>query len=189
MRIGLLLALVLTFGCTRPAALAGTVLDARPAPDFALTDGVTGATLRLSELRGFVVALAFLYTHCPDSCPLTAEHFRQAQAALGRDDERVVFVAVSVDPEQDTPASVREFTAAHQLSARWHYLLGSREALASVWGLYGIGSVPTGGTTVSHNDAIYLIDMQGHERVLVHADMTVVDLTNDLRILVREGGG
>ncbi|MHB8696320.1 MAG: SCO family protein [Solirubrobacteraceae bacterium] len=163
------------------------MLDPRPAPNFALTDAAMGEALQLSELRGFVVALSFLYTQCPDTCPLTAEHLREAQQALGADSERVVFVAVSVDPEGDTPASVRDFTAAHRLGARWHYLIGSREALAAVWALYGIGAVPTGGRVVSHNDAIYLIDAQGREREIVHADTPVALLVQDLRTLVREG--
>lgn len=190
MRGGFLLTLaILLAGCARPAALAGTVLEARAAPDFALTDADMGEALRLSDLRGSVVALAFLYTSCPDTCPLTAERFREAQASLGVDAERVVFVAVSVDPEGDTPASVREFTSVHRLTRNWHYLIGSRDSLMAVWALYGIGSVPTGGEIVSHNDAIYLIDAQGRERVLVHADTPLADLMNDLRALVRERGG
>ncbi|HEX9437222.1 MAG TPA: SCO family protein, partial [Candidatus Limnocylindria bacterium] len=98
-----------------PEKLAGTDLGAQAAPDFTLTDGRSGSTVSLASLRGSVVALAFLYTRCPDTCPLTAEHFRAAQQRLGADADRVRFVAVSVDPSGDTPASVRDFSASHRL--------------------------------------------------------------------------
>jgi len=182
----LLLLVVLLGACTKPVALVGTELGAMPAPDFTLTDALSGQPLTLSSLRGSVVALAFLYTRCPDTCPLTAEHFREAQQALGADAARVRFVAVSVDPEGDTPESVRAFTADHRLAANWHYLLGKRGQLEFVWALYGVGSFSNGTPVVSHNDAIFLIDAHGRERVLVHASTAQDDLVNDLRSLVRE---
>ena len=95
-------------GCVPGAVrLSGTELPPKDAPDFTLTDGLTGDAVTLSSLRGNVVALAFLYTHCPDACPLTAAQFRAAQTALGADASRVRFVAVSVDPEGDTAAAIR----------------------------------------------------------------------------------
>ncbi len=183
---GLLLLAALAAACSQPAALVGTELDARPAPDFTLTDALTGQAQPLSAFRGNVVALAFLYPHCPDTCPLTAEHFREAQKALGPDATRVQFLAVSVDPDNDTPESVRAFTTDHRLSTNWHYLIGERSRLEVAWALYGVGSFSNGTIFVSHNDAIYLIDAQGRERVLVHATTAQDDLTNDLRLLVRE---
>ena len=184
-RFLLLLALLLA-ACTKPVTLVGTALGSMPAPDFTLSDALSGQPLTLSSLRGNVVALAFLYTHCPDTCPLTAEHFREAQKTLGPDASRIRFVAVSVDPEGDTPESVRGFTADHRLGANWYYLLGKRGQLEFVWALYGVGSFGNGTPVVSHNDAIYLIDAQGRERVLVHAGTAQDDLVNDLRSLVRE---
>ena len=133
------MALTLVLAACAPAKLAGTDLGAVPAPDFTLTDLLTGTDLTLSSLRGQVVVLSFLYTHCPDTCPLTAERFREAQAALGLDAARVDFVAVSVDPAGDTAESVKAFSQDHRLSQRWHYLSGTRTHLSGVWALYGIG--------------------------------------------------
>ncbi len=182
----LLLLAVLLAACAKPAALVGTELGSASAPEFTLTDTLAGQPLALSSLRGSVVVLAFLYTHCPDTCPLTAEHFRDVQKALGDDAARVQFVAISVDPENDTPEAVRTFTAAHRLGANWHYLLGERPHLEAIWALYGVGSFSNGTAVVSHNDAIYLIDAQGRERLLVHASTPEDDVTGDLRALVRE---
>ena len=167
--------------------LLGTELEKNAAPDFTLTDGVTGKSITLSSLRKSTVALAFLYTRCPDVCPLTAGQFRAAQRSLGDSASKVEFVAVSVDPEGDTPATVREFSSLHDLSDRWHYLIGPRAHLEAVWALYGIGSFASSGArAVEHNDAIYLIDSRGRERAIVHSSDPPNWLLDDLRALIRE---
>lgn len=183
----LVVALVLIVACSRPPQLSGTELAKDAAPDFTLTDALTGDSVTLSSLRGNVVAMAFLYTKCPDVCPLTAAQFRAAQKELGSDAARVRFVAVSVDPDGDTPTAVRAFSTGHELSTNWHYLIGPRAQLQHVWGLYGVGAFdsPTG-NGVEHNDAIYLIDAQGREREIVHSDIALRDLVSDLRVLVGE---
>jgi len=184
-----LLFIILVTSCAPSAPrLSGTELPAKDAPDFTLTDGLTGAAVRLSSLRGNVVALAFLYTRCPDACPLTAAKFRASQKALGGDASRVRFVAVSVDPEGDTPAAIRDFSAKHDLRESWLYLTGPRAALEGVWSLYGVGSFadPTP-PFVDHNDAIFVIDARGRERELVHSDLVLADFVADLRALL--GGG
>ena len=60
--------------------------------------------------------------------------------ALGPDAARVHFVAMSVDPVNDTPESVRAFTADHRLTTNWHCLIGDRSRLEIVWALYGVGA-------------------------------------------------
>ncbi|MDQ2914864.1 MAG: SCO family protein [Chloroflexota bacterium] len=168
-----------------PARLAGTDLGATDAPDFTLVDGVSGRAVTLSGHRGQVVALTFLYTTCPDVCPLTAARFRAAQTELRADASRVTFIAVSIDPDRDTPKAVQDFSAAHGLSANWYYLVGGRAQLSPVWAAYAIG-VQAGATTVIHNDAVYLIDARGRERVLLHSEDLAADLVNDLHALLGE---
>ena len=178
---------ILLVSCA-PEALAGTDLGNEPAPDLTLLDGRTATPLTLSSLRGKVVVLTFLYTNCPDACPLTAEHFRQAQRDLGADADRVELVAVTVDPERDTPAAVQEFSRAHGLDRNWHYLIGQRAQIAPVLQAYGIGTIPdTASGLVGHSDAIYLIDAKGRARVLLHTEELPSVLVQDLRILLREG--
>ena len=175
---------VLVLSACAPAKLAGTDLGATDAPDFTLTDGVSGRAETLSARRGQVVALTFLYTTCPDVCPLTASRFRAAQVELQADASRVTFIAVSVDPDHDTPKAVQDFSAAHDLRTNWYYLVGGQAQLSPVWAAYGIG-VQAGSTTVTHNDAVYLIDTRGRERVLLHSEDLAADLVNDLRALLR----
>ena len=170
-------------GCA-PPTLAGTDLGATDAPDFTLTDGVSGRAVTLSAQRGQVVALTFLYTSCPDVCPLTATRFRSAQTELQGDASRVTFIAVSVDPDRDTAQAVQAFSSAHGLASNWFYLVGGRAQLSPVWASYGIG-VQAGSTALTHNDAVYLIDARGRERVLLHSEELATDLTSDLRALLK----
>jgi len=185
--LGVILVTLLIIGiaCAPRARLSGTELEMKDAPDFTLTNALNGNTVSLASLRGRVVALSFLYTRCPDTCPITAGKFRAAQKIIGSD--TVEFVAVSVDPDGDTPAAVRAFSAQHELSAGWRYLIGTRAQLQTVWAAYGVGAfaAPTG-SKVDHNDAIFVIDRQGRERELVHSDIAVADLVKDLRSLVEE---
>src|SRR5437879_6803674 len=122
----------LALGCA-PTKLVGEALPGAIAPDFTLTDGPTGQVVSLSALRGTVVVVTFLYTSCIDVCPLTADVIRAARDRMGTSARDVAFIAVSVDPVGDTPATTRRFVAEHQLEATLGYLIGSPGALAGVW--------------------------------------------------------
>ena len=100
-------------------------------PELQFTDG-TGQPRTLADFRGKVVLLTFLYTHCPDVCPLTALNLNTALGLVGSQAKDVAVLAVSVDPLGDTPAAVRGFIRSHHLRAQFHYLMGSAPALEPV---------------------------------------------------------
>jgi protein SCO1/2 len=174
----------LALGCT-PTKLVGEPLPGAIAPDFTLTDGPTGQVVSLSALRGSVVLLTFLYTRCPDVCPLTAERIRAARDRMGTSANDVVFIAVSVDPIGDTPASTQRFVKEHELGSTLRYLIGSQAALSRVWQAYAIVQAVSS-NEVLHSDVIYLIDRNERGRVLLHSDASPETLATDLGILVRE---
>ena len=185
MRPGLAVLLAGLLAACAPSKLVGEVLPGAIAPDFTLTDGPTGQVVSLSALRGNVLLVTFLYTSCLDVCPLTAEVIRAARDRMGTSARDVVFIAVSVDPVGDTPATTRRFVADHGLESTLRYLIGSQAALARVWQDYGIAqAVAT--KDVLHSDAIYLIDRNEHGRVLLHSDVLPETLATDLGILIRE---
>jgi protein SCO1/2 len=168
-----------------PTKLVGEVLPGAIAPDFTLTDGPTGQVVSLSSLRGNVILVTFLYTSCIDVCPLTADVIRAARDRMGTSARDVAFIAVSVDPIGDTPATTRRFVAEHGLESTLRYLIGSQAALARVWQAYGIAQAVST-KDVLHSDAIYLIDKTEHGRVLLHSDVSPETLAMDLGILLRE---
>jgi protein SCO1/2 len=175
---------MLALACA-PTKLVGEVLPGAIAPDFTLTDGPTGQVVSLSALRGNVLLVTFLYTSCIDVCPLTADVIRAARDRMGTSARDVVFIAVSVDPIGDTPATTRRFVAEHNLESTLRYLIGSKAELARVWQVYGIAQAVST-KDVLHSDAIYLIDRTERGRVLLHSDVSPEVLATDLGILVRE---
>ena len=161
---------------------AGAALG-RPAmaPDFALTDH-EGRRVRMSDQRGKIVLLTFLYTQCPDVCPLIADNLNAALLELEpavRDDVRVL--AVSVDPKRDTPATVRGYMKVHRLVPEFRYLIGSERELTKVWRKYEVQAVARDPELVDHTAYTLLIDRQGKGIVLYPSDFTAEDVVTDLR--------
>ena len=172
------------------SGLQGTDLGSAPTQDFRLTDQF-GKQVSLSDFKGKPVVLTFLYTHCPDVCPLTAEKLHTVMQNLGSNAKNVAVLAVSLDPKGDTPASVLNFSQVHRMLNYWHYLMGTQTQLSPVWTFYGLSALPVTPTTtspgtVSHNTALYVIDKQGRERVLLPDDFTPAQLTTDLKVLLGE---
>lgn len=165
-----------------------------PVADFSLYDQ-THRPVRLSGLRGKVVALTFLYTHCPDVCPLIATKMHATYLQLGDTAKRVRFIAVSVDPKGDTPSAIREFLAAHQVEGELLYLTGPFAELRSVWTNYFVGTDakavnpdaaavgPKSPELVNHTAIVYLIDPHGMLRVFLPGNFDPKDLAVDLKIL------
>ena len=78
-----------------------------PAPEFALTTQ-SGERLSLTDLRGKVLAVTFIYATCKDTCPILTAKMATLQQRLGADfGPRVRFVSVTVEPEVDTPAVLK----------------------------------------------------------------------------------
>ncbi len=138
-----------------PAGIAG-----KPAPVVRLTDARRGV-LDTAQLRGHPYALTFLYTNCPDVCPLIAEELRQALAQMGSRASRVAAVAVSVDPSHDTRQAARDFIVRHREPNNFHYLIGSEGELKPTWKAYYAAPEIPGDPQSSHTAAIWLVDQKG----------------------------
>lgn len=164
---------------------AGSVMPDRPTPALALRD-VTGRRVDLAAMRGDAVFVTFLYTDCPDICPLTTDHLRQAvdglAPALRR---RVRIIAVSVDPTGGTPAAVRAFLARHRMTGRMSYLIGSAAELAPTWRAWGVAAVTDASSgAVTHSALIYGVDAAGRLRTVYPWSAPVADLAHDAPRLV-----
>src|SRR5437667_11083992 len=90
-------------GPRNPLGLEGAVASPPfPAQPLVLPS-YTGPRVDLSSYRGKAVLVTFIYTHCPDICPLIVGNFRTAQARLGPAAKKLQIIAVSTDPRGDTP--------------------------------------------------------------------------------------
>ena len=159
--------LLTTNPATNQSNLQGTNLGSTPAPDFLLKDQF-GNSISLAQFKGKPVVLTFLYTHCPDVCPLTAEKLHTTMQSLGNNAQQVAVLAVSMDPKGDTATAAQNFSNVHKLGDYFHYLIGTHNELAPVWASYSVDAqAATSSGSVNHSSAIYVIDKQGHERVLL----------------------
>ncbi|CCV08363.1 putative oxidoreductase protein [Mesorhizobium metallidurans STM 2683] len=96
----------------------------KPAPDFTLR-AADGRIVRPVDLRGKVVVLHFIYTSCPDVCPLHAEKIAEIQKMVNATPmkDRVTFVTITTDPTRDTPDVLRDYGPAHGLDpVNWLFL-------------------------------------------------------------------
>lgn len=175
---------------TAPAA-AGRGFRGTPAEgssvaaDFALRDQ-DGDVVRLSAERGKFVLLTFLYSHCPDVCPLLASNLNLVLRELtGSQRGNVRVIAVSVDPRRDTRAAVRRFAAEHRLLPEFRYLIGSRPELRPIWQAYNLLVEAGSSERVSHSTYALLLDRSGKPRFYYTSHVAAADVLHDLRRLLR----
>lgn len=170
----------------QPASFrGGEVVDAPRAPDFALRDQ-SGRLVRLSSFAGKLRIVTFLYTHCPDVCPLIASNLNQALRDLGPKRSQVRVLAISVDPRGDTAAAVRRYAKERHLVPEFHYLRGTARQLRPVWASYNI-AVDPGRTdrAVGHSAFEILVDQKGRQRLFYDAKVTAPEVVHDVRLLLK----
>ncbi len=159
----------------------------QPAPALKL-DNYLGTPVNLASYRGKAVFVTFLYTHCPDVCPLIASHLHAALARMSAAERREVrIVAVSVDPRGDNSATVAKFLKTHEMTGRMQYLIGSAGALHHVWRSWGIAAGPQTNNPeiVDHSALIYGINAKGKVAVIYPANFTPHEIVHDAPLLAR----
>jgi protein SCO1/2 len=108
-----------------------TVDYALPAITLVRDDG-TKVSLPKELDDGRPVMLNFIYTTCPGICPVMSQVFSQLQERLGADREHVHMVSISIDPEQDTPARLREYARKFSAGRQWQHYTGTVAASVAV---------------------------------------------------------
>jgi protein SCO1/2 len=161
----------------------GELAPPRPAPPIALHDA-HGHVVTLAAQRGRYVLVTFIYTHCPDVCPLITRNLNAAVRSLGPRRTRVRVLAVSVDPKGDTPAAVRAYARRLHLVPEFRYLIGSRAALQRVWSAWHVLAVASKPDLVDHVAYTALVDPSGKERLLYDSSVHASQVIHDLRVLM-----
>ncbi len=145
----------------------------KEAPDFELQDA-EGLTVGLRDYRGKVAVLHFIYTNCPDVCPLHAELIAEIQQMVNRTPMRdgVQFVTITSDPKRDTPEIMRAYGTAHGLDqANWTFLTSGPERLTATRQLvekFGHKFTEVDGGYQVHSLVTHVIDRDGRWRANFH---------------------
>ncbi|MGT2502655.1 SCO family protein [Bradyrhizobium guangxiense] len=137
----------------QPAAIGGP---------FQLTDQ-NGKAVTDKSLKGKPTLIFFGYTHCPDVCPTSLFEISEVLRAMGKDADKVNAVFISVDPERDTPAIMKDYLSS--FDPHLEGLSGDPAETAKVITSYRVYAkkVPTkdGDYTMDHTALIYLMDRDG----------------------------
>lgn len=167
----------------------GADLGGIPAPNFSLKDQ-NGATVTLDQFRGRVVVLTFFDSVCPHAdCSLMAQYINVTGRDLGAQAGQFGWLAVSVNPWHDTPASASAFLQSRQVTLPLHYLLGSPDQLAPVWKDYHMQAMLQPDGVVIHTTGVYVIDAVGHERAFLEEGFDPSALSAYLQQLRTQSGG
>jgi protein SCO1 len=129
---------------------------------FSLTDQ-DGATVTERDFRGRPFLVFFGFTHCPDVCPTTLHEVSQIMLQLGPDAGRMRAAFITVDPERDTPPTIKDYLSS--FDSRIKGLTGDVAAITAVAKAYRVyfKKVPLdpGGYTMDHTAIVYLMDKEG----------------------------
>ncbi len=142
---------------------------------FKLVDQYNNEVTFPEFVKGKLVVMNYIFTNCPDICPLSTNNMRLIQERIKKDKiNGVEFVSISFDPLQDSPQVLRKFAGIRNLDlSNWTFLTGEKPVIDSFMRKMGIVAV-IGDSTVfkdgrkiyyyTHTDRIQLIDKEGKIR-------------------------
>ena len=186
--ISLLLALA---ACSNATPADPPLAGAKIGGTFQLIDQ-DGKAITDKAFAGKYRIMYFGYTYCPDVCPTTAQTIGAAMRLLDKSDPavsaRVVPVFVTVDPDRDTPAVVKQFVSAFY--PRFVGLTGSPAAIDKVRTEFGVfaskgKATPNGGYLVEHSNAAYLMDGDGRPLALLPTEQGAQATADEIKRWVK----
>lgn len=158
-----------------PKAASARVLYASqyPIPAVRLVRDDGKAVSFPDELNdGRPVVLNFIFTTCSSFCPLMSQTFAQFDRELGADRERVHLMSISVDPEEDTPARLREYARKFHAGPEWQHYTGTVEASLAAQRAFNVWR----GDKMSHTPVTLLRVAPGKPWVRIEGFITPTEL-------------
>jgi protein SCO1/2 len=158
-----------------------------PSPPLELHNYL-GQPVNIDSYRGRAVLVTFLYTNCPDVCPLITASLHASLELLGSRSSTVQIIAVSVDPRGDTTKAVAAFLARHHMTGRMLYLTGTAHELARVWKAWGVGSERDAQQPqfINHSGLVYGISASGKRMTVYASNFIPAELAHDVPLLAAQ---
>ena len=185
------------------AAMAMILVACSPKPEFKNID-ITGSTAfgkdfslldpdgnvrTLADFKGKVVVMFFGYTQCPDICPTTLTEMQQVMSLLGPQSDKVQVLFVTVDPERDTAAILKQYVPS--FDSRFLGLRPADEAalekVAKDFKIYykKVPGKSPGSYTMDHMAGSYVFDPEGRLRLYIKHAQGPETLAHDLKELMK----
>jgi protein SCO1 len=152
-------AIFLTAGFT-PAMAENNRWGANYFPNVTLTtqDG-TKVHFYDDLIKGKIVVLDLIYTHCVDACPLETARLAQVQKLLGdRVGKNIFFYSISIDPNRDTPKVLKEYAEKYHAGKGWTFLTGKKEDIDLISKKLGLYSEPDPNDRDGHTPSVLIGD-------------------------------
>jgi protein SCO1/2 len=166
---------------------AGVLEPVKQVPPLQLKNYL-GQPVNIDSYHGKAVLVTFVYTHCPDVCPLIVSNLHNAQHLLGKEASKVQVIAVSVDPKGDTPKTVAHFLNVHEQTGKMQYLIGDTKELAAAWKAWGVGAERDAGNPdlIEHSGLVYGITGSGKRLTIYSANFKPSEIAHDVPLLAAD---
>ena len=162
------------------------ITGANYAQDFALTDH-NGQPKSIKDFAGKVVVMFFGYTQCPDVCPTSMAELVEVKRLLGKDGERLQGLFITIDPQRDQPAMLKEYMT--NFDPTFLALYTTPEKLVTLAKEFKVyykrveGQTPTS-YTMDHSAGSYVYDTQGKLRLYTRYGSGAPALAADIKELL-----
>jgi protein SCO1/2 len=153
-----------------------------PAVRLVRDDG-KGVLLTDEMNDGRAVFLNFIFTSCTSVCPLSSKNFSDFERELGAERARVHLISISIDPEQDTPARLREYARKFHAGPEWQHYTGTQAASIATQQAFGTFR----GAKMDHTPVTLVRVAPGKPWVRIDGFMTAAELLQLYRSLLAHG--
>lgn len=162
----------------------------QPAPDFQLIDAAE-RPVRSEQLRGHIALVGFIFTTCNGTCPATTHRMAKIHDALaerGLTKDKVRFLTITLDPERDRPAKLRDYQQLYDIdSPSWKFLTGPVADVKKTIADWGMWARPAANGQLDHPSRVFLVDRQGRIREIYNLEFLRVPwVVEDIESLIAE---
>lgn len=184
------LAIIALMVATDPAPSRLAVIQ--PAPGFSLTTQ-DGKPLSLSDLKGKVLLVGFVFTTCNGTCPATTHRMALVQQELKNRGHfktgKVHLLTITLDPARDTPEVLRGYMKLYDVEpASWTFLTGPPDKVARTIADWGMWARPAPNAQLDHPSRVFLVDDTGRIREIYHLGfLKPAWVVEDIELLLKEG--
>jgi protein SCO1/2 len=133
---------------------------------------------------GRPVVLNFVFTTCSSICPLMSQIFEQFDHKLGTDRDRVHLMSISIDPEEDTPARLREYARKFHAGPEWQHYTGTVEASLAAQRAFNVWR----GDKMSHGPVTLVRAAPGQPWLRIEGFVTPAELVQHYRQTLEQSG-
>ncbi len=124
-----------------------------------------GKTISVKNLLGKVLVVNFIFTHCKTICPIQTDALRRVQTDLKQQENYndLVFLSISIDPESDTPNTLKTFSEHFHIDAsNWHFVTAEKPVIDNFIKNFKVNKKRIGKNNFDHRTSVSLIDQQGN---------------------------